>query len=158
MGSAAGSSIEVAPRRERTPFTTPLVTGSSEENESVSSERSSWLLLEARLAASAPKMDWCRLLQHRKISLGFTTCTLGCSPVEKVHRRGAGEEGRSESRSATDLAEAEFWLALPSRETVNLLVTTCYYQATHTTCRATSATSDDRPTPWRRAALSAREV
>lgn len=41
MGTAVGSSAIVAPRRERTPFTTPLVTGSSEENESVRSVRSS---------------------------------------------------------------------------------------------------------------------
>lgn len=62
-GSEVDSSDVVAPRRDSTPLTSPLVTGASDEKESVRSERSSWVLLEARLAASAPKMDWCRFLQ-----------------------------------------------------------------------------------------------
>lgn len=61
MGSAADGEVE-APSRESTPFTKPFVTGSRVENESVRRDKSSCVLLEAKLAASAPKMDWCRLL------------------------------------------------------------------------------------------------
>jgi hypothetical protein len=55
MGSASVLAVD-APRRESTPLTRPFVTGSSEENELVSSPRSSWELLEARLAANEARM------------------------------------------------------------------------------------------------------
>jgi hypothetical protein len=49
------------PSLARTPFTRPFVTGSLVENESVRRERSSWVELEARLAARLERMALWRL-------------------------------------------------------------------------------------------------